>query len=271
MKDLLVHIDDSERCAVRLGIALDLARRFDARLTGLFARNESRVVSSVVHQASEALAAARAAAKEHFLAEAEAAGVKARWWQLSHGEPGHVLAETMFCSRFADLVILGQHDPEHSPLPHDLVEHVILHSGRPVLVVPSSGNFATVGERIVVAWNAGREAARALADAQPLLVQARSVTVVSLRGPQEGDASSMFEVPPVDVLDHLAAHGIQAEGERLVGEQIGKMDMLLSRLCDLGADLVVLGAHGQYALSPRRGSGTRFVLAHMTVPVLMSY
>lgn len=270
MKDILVHMDDGERCATRLDIAIGLAKQHGARLTGLFARNESHKPSAVAHQSSPTLAAARTAASAMFAERTKAAGVSARWWQLAHGEPGHVLAETMFCARYADLVVMGQIEPKAKLVPEDLVEHTILNCGRPVLVIPHTGSFATVGERIAVAWNAGKEAVRALNDAKPLMSMAKSVTVLSMHGQQETVASSMGEVPRVDILDHLAACGIKAEGERLAGEHIGKMDMLLSRLCDLGADLVVMGAHGQYGLSLKRGSGTRYVLSHMTVPVLMS-
>ncbi|SEH58479.1 universal stress protein [Magnetospirillum fulvum] len=270
MKDILVHIDDSPRAAVRLAIALDLTKRHGGRLTGLFARVESHRPSAVSHQASPALAAARAACEANFRARAAEAGVAARWWQLSHGEPGHVLSETMFCARFADLVVMGQPEPGNRAVPSRLVEHVILHCGRPVLVIPHAGSFATVGERVAIAWNAGREAVRALNDAKPLLRRAQSVTVLSLYTQPPQGASSLFEVPQVDVLDHLAIDGIVAKGERLAGEDIGKMDMLLSRLCDLGADLVVMGAQGAAGLTLKRGRGTRFVLEQMTVPVLMS-
>ena len=272
MKDILVHMDDSERCGIRLDIAIGLAKQHGARLTGLFARTESHKPSAVAHQASDTLIAAREAARALFTERTTAAGITGRWWQLAHGEPGHVEAETMFCARYADLVIMGQTEPKAKLVPEDLVEHTILNCGRPVLVIPHTGNFPSVGERIAVAWNAGKEAVRALNDAKPLMTQAKSVTVLSMHGQQDTAASSMGEVPQVDILDHLAACGIKAEGERLAGEHIGKMDMLLSRLCDLGADLVVMGAHGQYGglTLKKRGSGTRYVLAHMTIPVLMS-
>lgn len=270
MKDILVHIDDGERCAVRLEIAIGLAKQFGGRLTGLFARTESHRPSAVAHKAGDQLIQARDAAREKFTTACEAAGVPHRWWQLAHGEPGHVVSETMFCARYADLVVMGQTEPKSKLVPEELVEHVILHCGRPVLVIPHTGSFPTVGERIALAWNAGKEAVRALNDAKPLMAAAKSVTVLSLRGPSDDSVAALGEVPRVDILDHLAACGIQAGAERLAGEHIGKMDMLLSRLCDLGADLVVMGAHGHYGLSLKRGTGTRYVLAHMTVPVLMS-
>ncbi|CCG39818.1 universal stress protein [Magnetospirillum molischianum] len=270
MKDILVHLDDSDRCRVRLALAIGLARRFGARLTGLFARVDSFTPGVVAHQASDFLIAARDVVRAAFEAAVAAAGIDGRWWQLAHGEPGHVLGETTFCARFADLVVMGQAEPKSSLVPDDLVEHVILNSGRPVLVVPHSGTFATLGERVAVAWNASREAARALADSLPLLAGAMSVTVLSLRGGHE-DVRTLPEVPHVDIVDHLAIWGIKANSEHLSGEQIGKMDMLLSRLCDLGADLVVMGAQSPGALSLKRGSGTHYVLSHMTVPVLMAH
>ena len=83
------------------------------------------------------------------------------------------------CCRFVDLVILGQHDPNQPLLPSDLPEQVILYSGRPVLVVPNSGTFDTVGERIVVAWNAGREAARAIRTLEkPVLCAVNGVAAI---------------------------------------------------------------------------------------------
>jgi nucleotide-binding universal stress UspA family protein len=270
MKDILVHIDDSERCATRLEIAIGLAKANDARLTGLFARLESHRPAAVAHKASDQLVHARDEARARFIAACDAAGIRSRWWQLAHGEPGHVVSETMFCARYADLVVMGQTEAKSKFVPEEMVEHTILNCGRPVLVIPHTGSFPAVGERIAIAWNAGKEAVRALNDAKPLMLAAKSVTVLSLRGPSDESVASMGEVPHVDIIDHLAAWGIAAHPERLAGEHIGKMDMLLSRLCDLGADLVVMGAHGHYGLSLKRGTGTRYVLAHMTTPVLMS-
>ena len=49
------------------------------------------------------------------------------------------------------------------------------------------------------------------------------------------------------------------------------MDMLLNRASDRSADLLVMGAHGSIGFPfESRGAGTRYILRHMTVPVLMS-
>ncbi|HTH15475.1 MAG TPA: universal stress protein, partial [Magnetospirillum sp.] len=75
----------------------------------------------------------------------------------------------------------------------------------------------------------------------------------------------------LSIIDHLSAHGITVTREVLAGEDIGIMDLLLSRAFDQGADLLVMGAHGGYHLPFFKGAGTRHILKHMTLPVLMSH
>ncbi|MBR9971003.1 universal stress protein [Magnetospirillum sulfuroxidans] len=267
MKDILVHIDAGERTRMRIEVAVDLAKRFGARLTGLFAQTDGHRSAAVARLASDGLK--KAQAEGEILFNSMTKGLDTRFWTLPHGEPGFVAAEIMFCSRYFDLAVLGQNDPKDSLTPDDMVEQTVLNCGRPVLVIPYLGNYSSVANRIVVAWNAGREATRAVHDALDLLTSAKTVTVLSMRAHDDGSNSQ--NMPPVNIVDHLTKLGIPADGEFLPDEEIGKMDMLLSRSFDLGADLLVMGAHGQYGLSRLRGSGTRYVLKHMTLPVLMSH
>lgn len=267
MKDILVHVDNGPRAEARIRVAARLAQRFGARLTGLFAQTDSNRAAMVARRSSDGLQAAMTAAQTQFATLT--ADLDSRWWQLPHGEPAFVAGETMFCARYFDLVVMGQNVPDDRQVPDDLVEEVVLNCGRPVLVLPYVGDYPTIGRRAVVAWNAGREAARVVHDALPLLAGAESVTVLTLRS-VDTDPTDLA-MPPVNIIDHLARQGLPVDGEMLPDEDIGKMDMLLSRACDLGADLLVMGAHGQYGLSRRRGSGTRYVLRHMTLPVLMSH
>jgi len=271
MKDILVHLDGGERSRILVETAAGLAKRMGARLTGLFARIDPQRTSAMARQPSDHLRQAQAAAAELFAAVAAGSGIETRWWQLPHGEASMVEAEAVFCSRYFDLVVMGQFDARSCFVPDDLVEQVILNCGRPVLVLPYAVTSPSIAERVVVAWNAGREATRAVHDSMPLLQGAKAVTVLSMRPRNaESNIEVLSTMPSVDIVDHLRANGVSTEGEHLPDENIGKMDMLLSRACDLGADLMVMGAHGQYGLSRLRGSGTRYVLKHMTLPVLMS-
>jgi nucleotide-binding universal stress UspA family protein len=149
-------------------------------------------------------------------------------------------------------------------------EQVALASGRPVLIVPYAGHFDNVGRRVLIAWNATREAARAVSDAMPLLTSAELVTVLTI-DPREGPHGH-GELPGADIALHLARHGVKAQIERTVSAGMPVGEVLLSRVADLGADLIVMGAYGHSrAREVLLGGATRSVLRSMTVPVLMSH
>lgn len=271
IKDILVHVESGARCTARLGLAIALAKRMGARITGLFAQQDAHLPSLVTRQGSQYLMQAAAEAKDSFVARMESAGLKWRWLQLEMGNPDFIISETIICARYADLVILGQHDRDARParVPSDLAEQVILNAGRPVLVLPFAGDFQSCGSRVAVAWNGGRESTRALHDSMPFLTSAQEVTLLAVHGERP---ESSVPVPQVDVVDHLSAHGVAAKMERVTPSEMGIMDTLLSRSFDLAADLLVMGAHGQYGFPYlHRGAGTRFVLQHQTIPVLFSH
>ena len=266
-KDILVHLDGGERDGLRIEAALALAGRFGGRLTGLFARLEHQRSAAVARRASEALLAAAAASERQFAAAVATSAVATRWWRLDHGEESHVLAETAIAARFHDLVVAGQHH-DGKDAPADLIEQLVTQSGRPVLILPAVGTYPAIGGNAMVAWNGGREATRALHDAMPLLETAETVEIVSVRGHQQApDGASL---PPLSITDHLAQHGTRITREVLAGDDIGIMDLLLSRAFDQGCDLLVMGAYGGYHLPFFKGAGTRHILKHMTLPVLMS-
>jgi nucleotide-binding universal stress UspA family protein len=269
MKDILVHLDGGTRDPLRIGTALALAARFGGRLTGLFARTEHVAAAAVARRASDAFELAAKHSEEQFRAAAAQAKVPVRWWRLAHGETGHVLHETVIAARFHDLAVLGQHH-DGKDAPEELVEHVLLQSGRPVLILPAVGDYPTIGDNVLVAWNGGREAARALHDSMPLVEAASNVEILTVRG-QPATTADGLKLPPLSILDHLEAHGITVTREVLAGEDIGVMDLLLSRAFDQGADLLVMGAHGGYHLPFFKGAGTRHILKHMTLPVMMSH
>lgn len=270
MKDILVHVDGSTRAAVRINAAIKLAQAAGARLTGLFAQADADRIAATARRPSDHLRQAAQEAAQTFRQAVEAAGVASNWMAMPHGEPGFVVGEFAFCARHFDLVVMGQTDIEGArTAPAEMVEQVVLNSGRPVLTLPHFGEYPVVGRRVVVAWNAGREAARAVHDALPLLQAAEEVVVLSIRG---GDGPGPgVDLPSVNVVEHLRAHGVNAVAERLPDELIGKTEMLLSRACDFGADLLVMGAYGHYGLTRLRGSATRHMLRHMTMPILLSH
>jgi nucleotide-binding universal stress UspA family protein len=265
MKDILVQLDGGEVSERRLAAAVLLAQRRGARLTGLFAQKESDPVALVARRASSRLEADAAASQALFTAALADAGIDGRFLALAHGDPGFVVTELAFCARHYDLAVIGQGAGDYPQLPDDLVERVVLDSGRPLLVVPRNGPAAPLGERVVLAWNASRESSRALHDGLPLLAAADEVTLLTI---PRRDAALPSQLPQMDVLDHLARHGITARQEQMRAEDIGVMDLLLSRAYDLGADLLLMGAPTGTGFS--KGGGTRFLLRHLTLPVMIS-
>lgn len=195
-------------------------------------------------------------------------GVSAEWRELPEGPE----ADPALHARYADFAILGQLDPEsgESDAVRPRPEQVTLASGRPILIVPYAGNFPSVGQRVLIGWNATREAARAVNDAMPLLTGAEIVTVLTI-DPREGPRAH-GELPGADISLHLARHGVKAEIERTVSADLPVGEVLLSRAADLGADLLVMGAYGHSrARELLLGGATHTLLRSMTVPVLMSH
>jgi len=277
-KDLLVQIDGSKAAAKRIDAAIGLARRFDAHLTGLMVVGEPHIPGFVMAQMpsgiwDETLRQLRAQAQgiaDGFIAAAQRAGLTAdcRIDSVVESDVPEVVA---LHARHADLAILGQADAdEPQPGGSGLIGDVALAAGRPVLAIPYIGVGTTLGERVLVAWDGGREAARALNDALPILKRAKSVSVVVINA--SARVGSHGSQAGADIALHLARHGVKVQAQALEIPDIGVGDALLSRLTDEAADLLVMGAYGRARLSETvLGGVTRTILGSMTVPVLMSH
>ena len=272
-RSILVHLDESPRCKARVALAATLAKAHGSHLLGLA---PTGVVNLPAELQTTQLAAAVAARGQMLQRATELVHrfneQVAPLGLVSHEGRVHdddSLSAVLQHASAADLVVLGQNDPKHfTPLvPWDFPQQVFLHAGRPVLVIPYAGDFKTVGAQVVAAWYDSREAARALADALPILRRAQQVSVLSFVHPRDGDKAN-----PVEGLGAwLTRHGIEAQLRREVTElDVG--NALLSRACDLGADLIVMGGYGHTRITELVVGGvTRSVLAQMTVPVLISH
>jgi nucleotide-binding universal stress UspA family protein len=267
LANILVHLDSSPRCAARVALAVTLATRHGARLTGLFAETSpAHRVGVVATWPSEDHLARAGAAEKAFAAATAALGDKAQFIDVNRGGEQEILIRTTEIARHFDLVILGQIE-DGGRVPVDLPEQVVLESGRPVLVIPFAGTYADVGHRPLFAWHRSRGAARALSDALPLVQPGADALVV--RAGRPGEQTGEFS--PL-VLGQLAAHGITGHYHTVTVEEVKLMDMLLNQAADHSADLMAIGAfdHSGFAFLGR-GSGTRYILRHMTLPVLLSH
>jgi nucleotide-binding universal stress UspA family protein len=273
LKNLLVHLDRSAASALRVEVAAALARQFSATLTGFFAAADPHVQSLSSYDRLQLHIPFQVRAENMFRNLTEGAVAATEWRSLIAVDDIQVAQQLIFAARYSDLAILSQFDQEKADgsIPPDLVEQVVMRSGRPVLVVPFAGRFPSVGQRVVVAWNGSREAARAINDALPFLEQARKVTVLSLTAKDEPLVAT--GTAKFDISLHLDRHGVANKADRLVfdAKQMDPGERLLSYLADEAADLLVMGAWGRLAIRRSvRKSLTSSVLSRMTVPVLLS-
>lgn len=233
-KDLVVHIDSGGAAAKRLEAAIGVAQAHDAHLTGVYvmpttdfpAFMEVPSAFEAIQQVREYRQREAEVAKTDFETATTRAGISAEW-RCVEGELTEKLGES---GRYADLVILGQHNPDENDANQGLADRLALEMGRPCLVIPYIGAQATLGRRVLVAWNARREAVRAVNDALPILETADRVVVLSVN-PAVGEAGE-GDIPSADICHHLARHGVKAEAETAVAKDIDVASLLLSHAAD---------------------------------------
>lgn len=279
LKDILVHVDHSRGCKERIKAAIKLAILHDAHLTALYVLTKPIIPGFIEAQLSQdvlnaQIEASKNAAKEiQQMFEEIAASEKVRSeWRCVEGD---MIDQVLLHARYFDLTVLGQKDKEalDAPGANEMPDQILLRSGRPVLIIPYTGHFETVGERVLVAWDGSRLATRAVNDAIPLMKGAKKVDVLAVDPQNAHGLNKHGAIPGADMSLHLARHDIKAEAEHLTsGGDLSAGDTLLSYAADSGIDLIVMGGYGH-----RRwrevvlGGVTRHMLNHMTVPVFMTH
>jgi nucleotide-binding universal stress UspA family protein len=285
-RSVLVHVSDSTRsrdvlaCATRVSAALGAGLRavhaVEPLHVGAYLSPETATIAAQLSEEAERERLARARA---FVVEASATSGQ----RIPFESPGIDPVEALLTrSHTADLMLLGQPTDDDADGPsRRLVSRLLVGAGCPLLLIPATGPITHCGTRVLVAWSATRECARAVRDALPLLQRASAVEVMRLGSP----ASDTGE--PLDaVADYLRVHGISATfsarpvreisfGERLLtptGVDASIGELLLSHAADMDADLLVMGGYGHTrAFELVLGGVTRTVLTSMTLPVLMSH
>jgi nucleotide-binding universal stress UspA family protein len=276
-KTIVLHLDEDARSRERLDLAFELAESFGAHLVAVFAPAAQPIPSFALAEAGatlpeivrQGLRDAAQAAEQHFRSSAALRGLAQFEWRAAADGSRLPLLRS---ARYADLVIAAQPDlgPGRAPGPATgFAGDLVLSAGRPVLFVPYAGRFASAGSRTLVAWNASREAARAVSDALPLLQRAASVVVSVFDAERGGDHG---EEPGADVGLYLARHGVKVNVARHAGAGLDAGNQILSAAADMDADLIVMGAYGHSRVRELvLGGATRTILQTMTVPVLMSH
>ncbi|MEW9612887.1 universal stress protein [Shinella sp. S4-D37] len=276
-KDLTVYLDamDSEQHSERLSYAATFAKLWSAHLVVAYcpqdialdlyagyvrgaairsfldARNEWKVKSE------ETLRDLIARTNEEFEITCEL--------RICEGELGESL---MLHARHTSLSVLGvgRHFERRTGV-LDLSQDVIFASGRPTVLLPAGWQTHRLPEKIVVGWNASREAARAIADAMPFLSRAKAVHLVVV--PEPKIIRLLGQDPGADISLHLARSGVSVTLDRIEGRDAGRL--MMDRAREIGAELIVMGAYGQPKVSEFVfGSATKTLLSSSEIPILLS-
>lgn len=273
IRNILVAFNGTSPSERALHLATRLARQNDAHVTGLYAHTmpyyyaqldaylPSDAMSSVIEQEK----VRERAIEEQFHAIAAGDGMSDRTSFFSvQGYPNDVIGEF---ARTYDLVVVGQpgnkaEDHHHEAHPDTLA----LDAGRPVLVAPRNEDRHAFAGGAVIAWDGRQAAARALADAMPLIEAESTVTVLHVGSEDD------VRLPGRDILEHLSRHGMKPELNVQQAVGISVANIVLNTCADTDAGLLVMGAYEHSRFSEMLFGGvTRDVLAQSHIPVLLSH
>jgi nucleotide-binding universal stress UspA family protein len=277
-KTIVLHCNDKRRIGRLLVPAVQLAETFQAHLIGLSIVPPVAVISTgapegmpiIVDDHCKLYRDENPAMRSAFENATRGRGFVSEW-RDDEADAFGVGERVLQYARAADLVIASQSDPNWAATDMlDVADRLAMESGRPVVIVPPTEPREHIGERVLVAWNARREAARAAFDALPILQRAKEVKVVWVNPQAEHEEGQ--DVPAADICAALARHGVTCEATEQLRPRTSVGETLLACAKDYGADLMVMGCYGHTRLREFVfGGASRHILRNMSIPVLMSH
>ena len=252
-KDILVYLDPTVETVERIRLAASLAKAHGARLIGV----------DVSAPSAGREAETEEAVSRTFSDATRESGLTTIFAPAGQGESSNFI-------HCVDLMIApGPESLAHGAVRRAALDQALLESGAPMLMLPPDWKPGPVGENIVIAWNAGREALRAVHDAMPLLERASKVTLFAF-----SSRPSTLRKSAEMLVDHLAAHGVKAEhiSDWTNTGDLTAVEALFASLDTQDADLIVAGAFGHSRIYEGLFGGVTLDLMHQqSLPVLMSH
>lgn len=283
-KKIVAVVTGADADAAALAGAFAAARPFDGHVEALFAVPDPReavpfvgmpVLPEVAQQVIESAEVLSAAACKRAHHNLKVAADEAHATVVQHAAAGkgltcsfhEVSGRFTVCvadaARLADLVVFETSTTDSGPDVNGAFIDTLTRSGRPVLLAPTKP-VADLTRKIIIGWDGGAAAARAMSAALPFLKRAVEVELYSIRE-VPGDSTSL-DAP----VTYLALHGVTA-GTRIIDPKgTAPGPILLSEAQKAGATMLVLGGYGHSRLLETLFGGTTVhIAANTTLPLFM--
>lgn len=277
-KTILVHCNDARLVRSLLAPAVTLAEKFQAHLIGLSVAPPISVMTPgafaappMIDDSRRQLYHLQNPALRSAFEDTTRGGTFTAEWRDADAGPFGVADVVLEHGRAADLIVASRTDPDWPAREWlDVSDRLAIDSGRPILIVPNAETRERVGTRVLVAWNGGREAARAVFDALPVLRDSEATKVIWVK--QQSENGFAQSPPSNDICVPLARHGVKCDRTEQVLLQSGVGETLMACAKDFGADLVVMGCYGHSRFREFVfGGASRHFLTKSSLPMLMSH
>ena len=244
---LIVYVDDEPDNVARIKLACDLARKHHAHLIGVSAcapvtpvvdgGDALGMLGEIIEVQNEWAHKALMAAEVRFREICAHRGLSCEW-RGALGDPSYW---TEHHARAADALIVGFNSDANSGWRGVHTVDLVMHTGRPVMVVPNEPAVSPVHSPVLLTWNDSRECRHAASAALPFLQKAPVVRIVELADARDLDGARQRIT---DVGLWLHRHGVRAELDARAydGRPTGRQLVDCAREMEAGA--IVSGAWG---------------------------
>lgn len=274
LKDIAVLLPVDRPAGALIDCAASVAALFEAHLDGIACVYQAMNPMIASEAAAVVMAAQYETAVEQAAVVLDQFEIAARRLGIPHDakstfDVSYAATRTVTeMSRLYDLNIVAQPDRSNPSQADFMSEAVLFGSGRPMLMVPYITRAPIKTDRVLICWDGGVPAARAVHNAMPFLRKATTIDIVAVN--ENEDAAG--EVTSAALMTHLARRDLSATPYRLTADVSNIHNAILSLAADNDTDLMVMGGYGHSRLREYiLGGTTRGMFESLTVPALFSH